>query len=302
MARRTRRSDEPTYPLGVVTRITGLSDHVVRAWERRYKAVEPIRTAGGTRRYRERDVERLRLLAAAVATGHAIGEVARLDDEELRARVRTATPLSPPALPATLDALTALDAAGAEQQLSFQLSALGPARFAREFAVPLLREIGEGWSSQRVCIASEHLATALLRSLLGGALRPTAVSSRASPVVFATPSGERHELGVLIAALTAQAAGGNPVFLGPDLPAEELWNAVDRIGAAALALGLTVLPARELGKVVGAIRAGLHDDVELWVGGCAARDLEPLSGVQVVADLEDLERKVGLLALRGGPG
>jgi DNA-binding transcriptional MerR regulator len=67
-------SNEPTYSLGAVARLTGLSPHVLRAWERRYGAVRPLRTPGGTRLYRESDVARLRQLRAAVQAGHSISE------------------------------------------------------------------------------------------------------------------------------------------------------------------------------------------------------------------------------------
>ena len=57
-------SSDTTYSLGAVAKMTGLSPHVLRAWERRYAAVTPLRTPGGTRRYRESDVSRLNLFLA----------------------------------------------------------------------------------------------------------------------------------------------------------------------------------------------------------------------------------------------
>jgi hypothetical protein len=60
----------PTYPLGSVVRLTGLGEHTIRAWERRYAAVIPERTPGGTRRYSAADVARLRLLVSLNADEH----------------------------------------------------------------------------------------------------------------------------------------------------------------------------------------------------------------------------------------
>ena len=68
---------ELTYPLRTATRLTGLSPEVLRARERRYGVVQPLRTSGGTRRYRAADLERLRLVKAAVDAGHRVGEVAK---------------------------------------------------------------------------------------------------------------------------------------------------------------------------------------------------------------------------------
>lgn len=299
MAKRVARGgDEPTYALGAVTRLTGLNEHVLRAWERRYRAVEPRRSPGGTRRYSEADVERLRLLAAAVSAGNPIGDVARLSNEALRKRAAVPPPAAPAALPAALEAIRALDLAGAERLVSQQLAALGPVHFAREFALPLLRAIGDDWQAQRLCVASEHMASALLRSLLGGALRPGTSTAHGPRIVFAAPSGERHELGVLVAALTAQAAGGNALFLGADLPAEELLRAVEATDAAALVLGFTVLGPREALRELRRLRSALAPDVELWVGGPGASGLDLPDGVRALADLDQLERKIELLAVR----
>jgi len=296
-----REGREITYPVGAAARLTGLSPDVLRAWERRYGVVEPVRSAGGTRRYRASDLDRLRLVKAAVDAGHRIGEVARLDEDELERRLAAATSgerQAPDAIEATLDALARLDAAEAERLVSEQLAALGPVRFARRFALPLLEAIGEAWTRARVCIASEHLGSALLRSLLGAALRPSALHRDAPRVVLATPTGERHELGVLGAALAALGAGAHPVYLGADLPVEELLGAVERTGARALALGVVALPSAGAERSVRALRAGLPEDVELWVGGSRAHELELPPGAVLVGSLDALEQRVEMLRLR----
>jgi DNA-binding transcriptional MerR regulator len=67
------------YPIRAVAKLTGLSIDTLRAWERRYAAVEPQRDDRG-RLYSETDVRRLHLLRAAVERGHAIGRLATLSD------------------------------------------------------------------------------------------------------------------------------------------------------------------------------------------------------------------------------
>jgi DNA-binding transcriptional MerR regulator len=286
---------ELTYPLRAAARLTGLSPAVIRAWERRYGVVTPARTSGGTRRYRAADLERLRLVKAAVDGGHRIGEVAGLDPAELERRAaKSPVPLSS-GLGDVLRALERLEGPDAHRLLSLQLSALGAARFAREFAVPLVHEIGERWAAGRLSLASEHLATAVLRSLLGSALQPTAVSLLGPRIVFATPAGEPHELGLQMAALTALSAGANPIYLGAELPVDDLLDSVKRTDAAALALSLvTILPDAAV-RAVRAIRSGLPDDVHLWIGGASASSLEPCVGVECIDRLEAFEQRVALL-------
>jgi DNA-binding transcriptional MerR regulator len=287
---------ELTYPLRTASRLTGLSAELLRAWERRHGVVEPRRTTGGTRRYSAADLERLRLLKAAVEAGHRIGEIAQLDAAELKRRAAGAEPRSTGRLDGILSALEHLEGAEAQRLLALHLSALGPARFARGVALPLVHEVGERWANGQMGIAQEHLATGILRSLLGSALQPTATSLLGATIVFATPTGERHELGLLMAALTALGAGANPLYLGAELPVEELLSAVEATGAAALALSLVTMPSAQATRTVSALRGGLADEVHLWLGGIGAANLALPQRVECIEDLEDFEQRVMLLA------
>ena len=57
---------------------TGISPHTIRAWERRYSALSPDRTATNRRLYSTTDIEKLSLLQRAVQAGHSIGQIANL--------------------------------------------------------------------------------------------------------------------------------------------------------------------------------------------------------------------------------
>lgn len=85
------------YGIGAVASMTGLPSSTIRTWERRHAAIRPERASSGRRVYRERDVERLRLLRSLTAAGDAIGDIAALDDDALRGRLtqRAAVSRSP---------------------------------------------------------------------------------------------------------------------------------------------------------------------------------------------------------------
>ena len=71
------------YPLRTVAAMTGLTPDLIRAWEKRYAVVAPIRGARGARLYTAGDIAHLRLLARVVGAGRAIGDVAALRPAEL---------------------------------------------------------------------------------------------------------------------------------------------------------------------------------------------------------------------------
>lgn len=77
------------YRIGAVSRLTGIPAVTLRAWERRYGAVEAQRDRGGSRLYTSADVERLVLIKRLVDMGNAISTVATLPLDELRARIES---------------------------------------------------------------------------------------------------------------------------------------------------------------------------------------------------------------------
>jgi DNA-binding transcriptional MerR regulator/methylmalonyl-CoA mutase cobalamin-binding subunit len=288
-----------TYSLGVVSRLTGLSPHVLRAWERRYGAVDPLRTEGGTRRYCEPDVARLRLLQAAVAAGHPIGDVARLDDDALRHRSAARESEERPPLGQILAALDALDAAEAERLLGIQLAALGPRGFARAVVLPLLAEVGSRWEKRELCMASEHLASSVVRSLLGALLRRRSAAASTPAILFTTLAGDRHELAVLVAAVTAADLGANAVYLGPDLPAREVALAAGKKGAAAVVVGVSRFDGAAVrAQGLRELRRRLPRDVAVWVGGAGLQDMALPERVEALPGLDALEQRLSAHVLR----
>ena len=292
---------ELTYPLRAAARITGLSPELLRAWERRYRVVVPLRTPGGTRRYRAADLEKLRLVKAAVDAGHRIGNVAQMDEDEIRrcAQNLPATQQSQPQIEEMISAIDRIDSAETQRLLSLQLSALGPVRFARQIARPLVYEIGARWARGELGIASEHMATSVLRSMFGSALQPSAASRLGPRILFATPSGEPHELGLQMAALTAMGAGADTVYVGADLPVDALVASTLRTEAVGVALSLVTLPEAQAQGYLEAARAALPSEIHIWVGGHGAGDIETPPGIERIEALDEFERRISLIGYEG---
>jgi DNA-binding transcriptional MerR regulator/methylmalonyl-CoA mutase cobalamin-binding subunit len=269
------------YPIRAVSKLTGISIDTLRAWERRYQVVTPQRDERG-RLYTEADVERLRLLSAAVERGHAIGRVAALGDEELQALMASPVPAAdsaetiksvrldqPSFAPrSVMAAIARLDYAEAERELALLAAVLGPRELVYRVALPLMQEVGEAWHDGKLSIAQEHMTSALLRNLVGALVPLCRRSSPASKLLFATPSGERHEFGILLAAMLAAGGGLGVVYLGADLPAAEIVVAAQKTAPQAVALGLigangAGMALKELQEVAQKLPA----QIELWVGG-----------------------------------
>jgi len=287
----------PHYPIRTVARMTGLSVDTLRAWERRYQAVVPERTDRG-RVYTDRHVERLRLLAALVEHGHSIGTIAGLTDAALR-RLQHGSQdaeLASASTPASLDleplyrAMKQYDLPAIDAQLSRYALLLAPGELIFEVVMPMLREIGLRWEAGSINPAQEHLVSGVIRGVLGTLLRSMPRLPRTTRVVFATPAGDRHELGLLCGAVLAAAAGYGVVYLGPDLPAADIADAVRETGAKILVLAATI----DGGTPESDLRAlrRLAGRVHIWIGGARADDLHAAIGssARQIDNLEALDR------------
>lgn len=272
------------HPIGVVADRTRLSQDILRVWERRYGAVEPRRDAGGQRVYSDADVERLRLLGMATRSGRSIGQVARLEtsaladlvreDDRARARAdgadRGDTSADDFVSPA-IEYVKALDALALDIVLRRAAVVIGMPAFLDTVATPLLHRIGDEWHAGSISPAQEHLATAIVQRVIASATQSLASRPGAPHLVVATPAGERHEIGAILAAAAAAMAGWRVTYLGGDLPAADIADAAIRTNADAVGLSVVYLTDRDaLLAELGALRARLPAGVPLLVGGGAA--------------------------------
>jgi len=290
--------DAVTYPVRVVASMTGLKPELIRAWETRYDAVQPVRTEGGSRRYSGADLHRLMLLRDVVDAGHRIGKIAHLSLEDLSGLLPDSVGIESDPIERIIAVARRLDGTEVRRLLNQELSRLGSVAFATEIALPLLIEIGRRWETGALSIAAEHMTTATLRSLLLSVFDSLDESRRSPKAIFATPSGEPHDLGTLVAALVALRAGADVVFLGADVPADALVDAVVDARASILVLGVVTLPNDVAESILRIIRKRVPEHVGVWIGGTGIRGLAPLPGIDRVDNLDQLEAQITLLNLR----
>jgi MerR family transcriptional regulator, light-induced transcriptional regulator len=317
---------ESHYPIGAVAILTGLTVDTLRAWERRHRVVTPARDERG-RVYGEADVRRLQLIAAAVARGHAVGRLARLDDDAVAALLqapapipgaslpvdpadaprrtpRTAAAMEPaPALGAPLGrvlaALRRFDASEVEREIGRVAAVLPPRDLVHAWVLPLMRHTGTDWHAGRLSAGQEHLLSAVLRSLLGGIIRAMPHAPRRPSVLMTTLPRDRHEFGILGAALLAALAGIRVTYLGVELPPDEIVDAARRSGASVVLLGLTYTDARPRAAAdVERIARRLPAGVELWLGGALAADLQSAAPDALI--FRDMAAFEGALERLGG--
>ena len=265
------------YTIRQAAQISGLTAHVIRAWENRYEAVSPIRSEGNQRLYSEDDVQRLHLLSRAVQAGHRIGNVVTLTREELEKLVLGRSHSFPSGTDETdvvercLQSVRELKGDELEELIDRTAVEMGMIPCIDNVISPLMRRIGEEWHRGSIRAYHEHLASSVIRTYLGNRIRGQKSPDPAPVAVVTTPSGQIHEFGSLVVAIAAASAGFQIVFLGSDLPAEEILHSIRETGASVLLLSI-VFPGStaRVRKELEILRRHLPTGCRLIIGGASS--------------------------------
>ena len=206
--------------IGELTKRTGVSPELLRAWEQRYGLLQPTRTPGGFRLYSAGDEARVQRMQSLVSGGLAAAQAARLvlsgGEPEPRTDSGSAAPLEEAAgnLTASLDRL---DEQAANSALDRLFSAYTVETVLQEVVLPYLHRLGERWEAGEVSVAQEHFASNLLRGRLLGLAQGWGQGQGPLAILACVP-GEHHELGLLVFGVALRRRGWRITYLGTDSP------------------------------------------------------------------------------------
>jgi DNA-binding transcriptional MerR regulator len=297
------------FTIKAVSQATGVSIETLRAWERRYRVVEPRRDPNGRRSYEPGDVIRLRKLREATERGHPISKLARASDEELSGLLADDARAAPGGGASRGFAEQMLLAAehyrpdDCDQALSMALALLPLPQVVDEVLVPALLAVGERWHAGEFSVAQERIVSNAARKQVSLVLDTYNRIASGPPVVFATLTDERHELGILMCALLTAARGVRCQYLGADVPPADVAVFAERIGASAVVLSFVRRESAAAAAVLFAqFLKSLPLPIAVWIGGQGAAALE-LAGsggrAVVLDDYRALERELDALAAGG---
>ena len=230
------------YTIKRASEMVGVPVATLRAWQRRYRVVDPRRSDSGYRLYGAADIAKLRSMQALVASGWSPKEAAAVvsDDSDLETEPddleRDQTPQrsrsSPRASAQTSDLVAAaadLDPSAVTQLLDEHFATGSFEHVVDGWLLPELDRLGMAWAAGGVTVAGEHMAAAAVQRRLSAAFDAAALDGARSPLLLTgLPPGCRHELGILAFATAARRQGLAVVHLGSDLPLADWLTAAER--------------------------------------------------------------------------
>ena len=271
------------YTIKEASARSGVGPPLIRAWERRYGVVQPVRTPSGYRLYDDATIRVLVAMRSLVASGWTASEAARAINAG-EVGVDDVAPIAGPA-PAPAPRATGPDhrtqlisrfVAAAEANSAPETEAVLDEMLASgsfesivdDLLLPAAAALGDAWAEGRLSVAGEHAASGAMGRRLGAAFQAAGVPRKVS-VVVGLPPGSRHELGALAFAAALRRRGVGVLYLGSDVTVDGWVDALARTRAKAAVVGVITDDDRE--SAAGVVEALLAHDVPLVaVGGAAA--------------------------------
>ena len=255
--------------IGELSRRTGVSAELLRAWERRYGLLHPTRTGGGFRLYSPADERRVSLMRSHLKQGMSAAEAARLtlteadggtsDDDE---------PLLQRRAQELREALDDLDEGAAQSALDGVLAEFSTETVLTNLVLPYLHDLGERWASGEASVGQEHFASQLIRGRLLGLARGWDRGAGPRALLACAP-GEQHDLGLIALGVALRARGWRITYLGQDTPLETLAESARSLGPLAIVIS-SVSPDRL--STSGAELRRLADIAHVWLAGPGASE------------------------------
>jgi DNA-binding transcriptional MerR regulator/methanogenic corrinoid protein MtbC1 len=287
------------FTIGALSRATGVPPDTLRTWERRYGFPKPERTDTGHRRYSQATLERLRLVREALQLGHRAANIIHAEISTLRGLVEegrnqeaseTEPAIGLRVVERWIELIRRFDGRGFERELRASLATLGVPSFLALRAAPFVQALGDRWADGLLGVRHEHFASERLGEFFIRQWRPLSDACSGPAVVCATPAGERHALGLQMAAFTLALNNVRVVYLGADLPAQEVAEAVTQHAARAVVLSSALGSDRtRLTGECDTLRAALGPEFPIIAGGAG---FSGIPSVTVFEDFQLLERWV----------
>ena len=293
------------YTIKEAAQRTGVNVALLRAWERRYGIVAPVRTEAGYRIYDDAAIGRIRAMRTLVTDGwsprQAAAHITSTQAKEFPLGALAAQPLDTRPLTEQsrmlVEAAARIDGPAIERALD-DIFAMGSfERMVDDHLYPALVALGDAWARGEVDVAGEHAASAAALRRLGMAFDAAGSSGAGdASVLVGLPPGSRHELPALGFATALRRAGISATYLGPDVPIRSWVTAVGQAHARTAVIGVsTAEDVAGAAAVVAALR-DRHPELLIAVGGRHNRELSGVSAhlpeplVDAVTDLRRLLR------------
>jgi len=238
------------YTIKELEHLSGIKAHTIRMWEQRYNILSPKRTATNIRYYDDADLKALLNISVLNERGYKISKIARMDHAQILQKVQQICEVPTEGghhISALVAAMVDMDEDKFDKTLSTTALQMGFMDAMHRVIYPFLHKIGILWQTGNISPAHEHFVSNLVRQKIIVALDGQVVRRQegAPTYLLYLPEGELHELALLYMHYILRANNQHVIYLGQNLPFEDLELTYEQFKADFICTVLTSVPERD---------------------------------------------------------
>lgn len=265
--------------------LSGIKAHTIRIWEQRYQFLKPSRTATNIRRYNNEELKTLLTVALLNKYGYKISRIDEMPQEQRREaalQLQEPTARQEYVINELIGCMIDLKSIEFEMLLNRQIAENGVEETVKGVIFSFLDRVGILWQTNRLRPVQEHITSCIIRQKIIHAIEGLPFPKNKSPLfVLFLPEGEHHELGLLYVYYLLRKQGIATLYLGANVPLNDMEYVVQVKRPEYLYLHLTTFPHNRYNRLLQRIRqqsAGSN----LIVSGYMAQQYEKAAGDSVV--------------------
>ena len=247
----TADSSPKLYTIGTVSKLTGVGTITLRAWERRYELIEPVRKESGHRLYTREHIDHINRITALTARGMRISQIRpdMLKSDLTQLPGAEKNTIWARYIDSMIAAIVSFDEHRLEEIYNEALSLYPIDVLTGNLLKPILVELGSRWALSKGSISEEHFFAFYLRNKLGSRFHHRSQQNTGPRLLLAGLPDEYHEIALLLFGLAAHAEGFRLLLLGASMPLEELAEVAKKSNCNAIVLSGAIEPTQKtLGK------------------------------------------------------
>ena len=217
------------YSISDLEKISGIQSHTIRIWERRYKILKPLRTLGNTRKYDDKQLKKLLNIAVLNKSGLKISEISKLSPTDVRHRIEKVqkaeldfTPYDS-IISQILNYGFEFEEDKIESLLDRFIEQFGLVECYKNILLPILTKLGFMWLRDTICASNEHFLVNIFKQKILASIDvlPNATGICNTWLLF-LPKQETHDIGLLFAKFMLKRSNQKVIYLGADVPLQDL--------------------------------------------------------------------------------
>lgn len=284
------------FSIKEIEALTGVKAHTLRIWEQRYHFFKPGRTDTNIRYYDDEDLKKLLNVALLNKNGYKISKIAKLNHkqiDDLILEISAEKDDHSLQIHQMIQAMLQLDEVMFEQLLRNNISLYGVAHTITQLIFPFLNHLGVMWMSGSVNPAYEHFISNLIRNKLIVATDQIGYRNQVGgsrKFLLFLPKDEHHELGLLFANYIIRSHGHHSMYLGQDLPLEDLQPVIQVYKPDYIFTSITTALNPKFLRKFLAFVAEVNKPVLLTGKTLLSTDIELPGTVVAINSLDDFEK------------